>query len=124
MKFDEWFANSKVVTSKGKPRLLYHGTWKRFDKFQVPIHGVYFTDNLKAALSYGEVIKVYLSIQNPLILDFEGQSDLGENENILEEVAFANKEGFDGLIVYNTFDGENYLDQYVVFAENQIFIVQ
>jgi hypothetical protein len=81
-------------------------------------------DNLKAAKAYGEVIRVYLSLQNPLVLDFDGSSDMGEDENILDEVAFAKEEGFDGLIVNNSFDGENNLNQFVAFSLSQIYVIR
>lgn len=86
----------------------------------VPDTGTYFTTNLEAAESYGEVISSYLNISNPLELDFEGESDMGDVWNIEEEVAYAKENGFDGLIVRNSFDGENELDQFVVFEPNQI----
>lgn len=123
MNFSDWFGGSKVALPNGKPKVLYHGTWKSFDEFIVPETGIYFTDNFNAAKAYGEVIRVYLSLQNPLVLDFDGSSDLGEHENILNEVAFAKEEGFDGLIVNNSFDGENNLNQFVVFSQNQIYVI-
>jgi hypothetical protein len=121
---NDWFGASKVVLPNGKPRALYHGTWKSFSEFIVPGTGIYFTDSLRAAKAYGEVIRVYLSLQNPLILDFEGSSDIGEDEDILAEVEFAKEEGFDGLIVYNSFDGENNLNQFVAFSQSQIHVIR
>ena len=90
----------------------------------MPETGIYFTDSLRAAKAYGEVIRVYLSLQNPLILDFEGSSDIGEDEDILAEVEFAKEEGFDGLIVYNSFDGENNLNQFIAFSQSQIHVIK
>ncbi len=124
MSFKDWFGASKAAFANGKPKVLYHGTWKNFDEFDVPETGIYFTDNLKAAKAYGEVIRVYLSLQNPLVLDFEGSRDMGEHENILDEVTFAKEEGFDGLIVNNSFDGENTLNQFVAFSQNQIYVIR
>ncbi|HEY0843458.1 hypothetical protein [Methylotenera sp.] len=119
--FNKWFDGSKVIDEEGKPLIVYHGTRGRdVTTFNVPDTGTYFTTNLEAAESYGEVIPAYLNISNPMILDFEGESDMGDEWNIEEEVAFAKESGYDGLIVRNSFDGENYLDQYVVFKPNQI----
>ena len=123
LEFKLWFGDSKVIDKNSKPLVHFHGTWKDFTIFNVPDNGAYFTDNFLAALSYGEVLKVYLSIQKPLILDFEGESDMGEILNIEDEVIYAKEEGFDGLVVYNAFDGENFLDQFVVFNPSQIKIV-
>lgn len=121
--FKLWFGDSKVIDKNSKPLVVFHGTWKCFPIFNVPDYGVYFTDNFLAALSYGEVVKVYLSMQKPLILNFEGELDMSENWNIEDEVIFAKEEGFDGLVVYNSFDGENFLDQFVAFNSSQIRIV-
>lgn len=124
LEFKRWFGDSKAINKNCKPLVLFHGAWKEFKTFNVSAHGAYFTDNFRAAQSYGELIKVYLSIQQPLILDFDGESDMGEGYNIEEEALFARQEGFDGLIVYNSFDGVNFLDQFVVFNTSQIKIIQ
>lgn len=121
--FKHWFAKSKAINKNGKPLVLFHGTWREFETFNVPAHGVYFTSFFQVAQTYGEVISAYLSIQQPLVLDFEGESDMGDDYNIEEEALFAKQEGFDGLIVYNSFDGENFLDQFVVFNSSKIRIL-
>jgi hypothetical protein len=123
LKFKLWFGDSKAINEKCKPLVLFHGSWSEFDTFNVPLHGAYFTNDIRVAKTYGEVIKVYLSIQQPLIMDFEGESDMGEIYNIEDEVSFAKAENFDGLIVYNSFDGESFLDQFIVFNPSQIKII-
>lgn len=122
--FKHWFANSKAINKNGKPLVLFHGTWRNFKTFNVPTHGVYFTNHFQVAQTYGEVISAYLSIQQPLVLDFHGESDMGDDNNIEAEALYAKQEGFDSLIVYNSFDGESFLDQFVVFNSNQIRILQ
>jgi hypothetical protein len=70
--FKKWFGNSKVVDDAGKPRVVFHGTGaKKFNKFN---EGSFFTEDRSGADWYasdrggeaGQVMEVYLSIQNPL----------------------------------------------------------
>ncbi len=123
LEFKNWFGDSKAINEKGKPLFLFHGTWRKFETFNVPSHGTYFTNDFHVAQTYGELIKVHLSMQAPLILDFEGESDIGDEYNIEHEIAYAKEQGFNSLIVYNSFDGESFLDQFVVFNSSQIRIM-
>jgi Large polyvalent protein associated domain 38/Large polyvalent protein-associated domain 5/ADP-Ribosyltransferase in polyvalent proteins/Large polyvalent protein-associated domain 1 len=120
--FKKWFGDSKVVDADGKPLVVYHGSrsLKDFSIFKIGKKGAYFTDSLEAAESYGEVKAVYLDMKNPLEIDLVGESDMDNGFNIEREARYANSEGFDGLIIRNSFDGESTMDQYIVFKPNQI----
>ena len=83
--FKKWFGNSKVVKS-GKPLVVYHGSQSDFTRFapKRTRHGdlaynnsFYFTSEKSNTRTYsnpnnakgGKVFKVYLSIQNPKIVN-------------------------------------------------------
>lgn len=91
--FWNWFGDSKVVDSQGKPLVVYHGSdaairFSMFTKESATLgmtrpltmmsYGFWFTDYKEAAVSYskrgeedgsgGYLYEVYLSIQNPLDL--------------------------------------------------------
>lgn len=83
--FRNWFGESKVVDSDGKPLVVYHGTRADIQAFQPSPFGefgkgVYFTTMPEGAASYADrakspmglsvgpnVVPVFLSIKNPLI---------------------------------------------------------
>ena len=73
--FYKWFGDSKVVDSKGRPRVMYHGTNASFDTFDIEKFGktdsghygkgFYFEMRRAFAKSYGKkVMKVYLKANN------------------------------------------------------------
>ena len=75
--FKAWFGNSKVVDENGKPLHVYHGTNSRnvdysvFDVFKGKYH--FFSDDRDIAGSIGSyVYDVFLKIENPLIIDANG----------------------------------------------------
>ncbi len=119
LQFWRWFGNSQAVDGSGRPLLLFHGTWDEFENFNVP---AYFTDNIGVAESYGEVDSYYLALMNPLLVDYEGESDYSEQDgnDICRDVENARVAGYDSFIAIDTFDGENELDQYVALYPNQI----
>ena len=132
--FKAWFGDwesdvdnsSKVVDSNGEPLVVYHGSINSFDTFAENENGIYFTDNKEAASSYGmhsEPYGVFLKANEPMTIDFEGSVDTEETEShyaLETEAQNAQENGYDSVIAYNTFDGENELDQYIVFKANQI----
>ena len=74
--FKRWFGDSKVVDSKGRPRVMYHGTAESFDAFRRGRNsGFYFAaDPVYASMYAGEngsTMPVYLSIKNPLVITGE-----------------------------------------------------
>lgn len=80
--FHPWFGNSKAVTSRNEPLVVYHGTASNIesfdqDKASVGLMGVgfYYTTSCAEAAAYAaaggigaNVIPAHLSIQNPLII--------------------------------------------------------
>jgi DNA repair protein RadC len=84
--FKRWFGKSKVVDSKGKPLVVYHGTAARTDfaafeeSADVGFHfgtakaaadrlGLYPDTKRGTQIKHARVIPVYLSIKNPLRMD-------------------------------------------------------
>lgn len=99
--FKKWFGKSKVVDEKGKPRVVYHGSKKDFSVFKSARDlgdergntGIYFATShfYSAEYSHGQrdsqihdpsdtdapvMYPVYLSIQNPLVIDGSGEFEL------------------------------------------------
>lgn len=69
------------------------------------------------------VVPAYLSIQNPKVIDFEGETILKLNGGFGDAIAKARKEGHDGLILRNINDTPNesrVADHYVIFEPTQI----
>ena len=77
-----WSAGSKIADPEGRPLVMYHGTSREFDRFEVsPIDGAYFSSDAAYALGYAEVkadlhpggrpvlMAVLLQMRNPLVLD-------------------------------------------------------
>lgn len=72
--FKAWFRNSKVSLG-GEPRVVYHGTSKKFSQFNLkkaPQPIIWFTTNKDAiasgdvgAAGKGHVMELYVSLQNP-----------------------------------------------------------
>jgi hypothetical protein len=84
--FKKWFGDSKVVDEDGNPLVVYHGTNKNVNEFsKMRIgessgnmgfigSGFYFSAQQNVANAYadkkgGNIMPVYLSLQNPLQLD-------------------------------------------------------
>lgn len=129
--FDKWFQASKVVHDNGLPRVMYHGTGadiEAFDpkkictNFDSSILGFYFTNapcsDLSAGFGFGStaseyaknaggtpnVMPVYLSLQNPLVLD--DAAEWGGAASMLDirktDIARWVKSGqHDGVIAYD-----------------------
>jgi hypothetical protein len=82
--FKDWFKNSWVVNEDGSPKVVYHGTSASFPSFGSGTN--FFTSDPEVASDYararspnyrGEgsnLVPVYLSMQNPLILNRDGGS--------------------------------------------------
>jgi hypothetical protein len=144
--FKKWFGDSKVVDSNGEPLVVYHGTGKSFDSFDLSKtgsktdagmwgKGFYFTTDLQYANQFakrgeeGQIMPVYLSIKNPFIPN-KDRSNLPviPEPATLEEMEVADitysKElrdklismGYDGLIAED-FSGQK---EIVAFSPTQI----
>lgn len=138
--FWKWFGDSKVVDSKGRPLVLYHGTRSTFDTFKPSksvgnqgekdqIEGMYFTDNIDGAKFFSAndndpryLKAVYLSMQNPYIS--EGIQELKDSLHItlLADVSnIVKKLGYDGLMITRGFyamGGPH--KKFITFLPNQI----
>lgn len=93
--FKRWFGDSKVVDENGKPLVVYHGTNREFDVFQDGSNssktgnanaqlGFFFSNSHEEASRYaknwgrtsGNVIPVFLSINNPYNMPYREFDDL------------------------------------------------
>jgi hypothetical protein len=150
--FKNWFGKSKVVDKDGKPLILYHGTTNDITIFRMSPDGalgagIYLTPEAEYANQYApknlagaNVIPVYASIKNPLIIDgsirdpmIEALVRLGVHESkatsivekAYEEKGYIGKQvmtramaqGYDGIMQYSR-DGE--LSEVVVFSNTQV----
>lgn len=138
--FKKWFGNSKVVDKKGKPLVVYHGTYKSmFEEFQpnaVHLGGgvrfpeaIYFTNKRKVAESYAvgnNIFDVYLKIENPYEVDAEKKSYNDFADELYSIMTNIDTEQYDGIIVRNMRDswsqkeGNINGDTYIVFNPEQI----
>lgn len=126
--FWRWFGDSKVVDWQGRPKPLYHGSWKSgFDKFYTGNVGAFFTDNEYMAATYSgstDLIgvdedasfgvdpkqkqranyEVYLKIENPYTEDFEGENWSYNGGSTDSKAVNAKRDGHDGAIFENVAD--------------------
>ena len=137
--FKDWFGDSKVIDDDGDPLRVYHGTNKEFQEFSERFikseGGFCFTDSPAVAHNYAQsagktkidekgkmyteganVIPVYLSIENPYVVDFGGG---WKERSFVREVEFAKREGYDGVVIKNIKDVDYYTE---FFPESDIFI--
>ncbi len=114
--FKRWFGKS-VVTKNGKaggePLVAYHGTYRNFTKFKPGTEGVlgpgiYFSKDPDEASLYagmepsdtkGQVIPVYLKIENPISEDDAAELEMQYRSGISRELQ---KRGYDGIIGHDT----------------------
>jgi hypothetical protein len=132
--FKRWFGNSKVVDGSGKPLVVYHGSQGNIKHFRKSGAGIFFAERPGAASAYAigqnhnnetvprgaNVLPVYLSLQNPLIIDdnwlnnfarradpdpykrgHDFRDDFVDSETYARESVFreAKRLGHDGLIL-------------------------
>lgn len=82
--------------------------------------------NYRASGVYGTVMKLFLSMKNPVIDDLHGRTYQGNSERYSNLIRQALENGHDGVIiknVYDTFGGERFndiSDVYIVFEPEQI----
>lgn len=130
---EAWAKGTRVTDIRGNPKVVYHGTYTEFDKFDPEEigqggghadwgNGHYFTDDPQAAGQYadtpgGNIRPAYLRMKNPATLkdiqadpelrDSIGESDLGDK---------LKAKGFDGAII----EHPNGAKEYVVYDTKQI----
>ncbi len=120
---------NQVVDDNGEPTVVYHGTQRKFDAFELPSYfgnakyateggaemgmtgkGIFFSSSEESAKTYSElnkkkkgfIKKAYVDIKNPYIIDAEGKAWTGR-------IADDYKNGlrdpkYDGVIVKNVID--------------------
>jgi hypothetical protein len=138
--FRRWFGNSKVVDKNNKPIIAYHGTTKNFNEFMLKYIGTstdegylgagfYFSRFPQNAMAYsgyydfnnfpdkakgGNIMPVYLKIENPVIdKEFDIVEKLfgtvhGASKKMMK---YFKSKGYDGIIARG---------EYVVFEPIQI----
>lgn len=140
--FLKWFGQSKVVDSKGKPLVVYHGTRATFDVFkpstqkgnqgeQDQLEGIYFTDAINGAKFYAltddvdddrYLKKVYLSIKKPYMADNYNELKKDFKDASYSQISKEIKrKGYDGIFVKKGFysnGGPHKL--FLAFYPNQI----
>jgi len=139
----KFFKDSKVRDEKGNLLVVYHGTSEPIYNFKDG--SVFFTNYKKGASQYakqwaenggkGTLIKSYLNLRNPLIIDAEGRNYNEIIENYTDEktgkfyrqlstnaiIPIAKRDGYDGVIINDVFDFEDdAANDYIVFNSNQI----
>jgi hypothetical protein len=142
--FRRWFAGSKVVDSRGRPLVVYHGTAAVFDTFESSQHGTvtdagtlgsgfYFTSLRDAAESYAvaaaeksggvpHVVEAYLRIQRPYVAPRRIWNLSHDLPAARKHSASLRRQGFDGVVfrVDMSTLGEPSFTEYVVFDPRQI----
>jgi len=134
--FRAWFGGSKVVDGAGRPLVVYHGSPKPYAaeaaQFEIPrVHesAAFFTDSPYSGNAYAfslryrgsdrvapNVIPVYLSMKNPLEVDFGGKV---KERGFDPLIWHAEEHGYDGLIIRNVIDsprGDVDADPQTVYA--------
>lgn len=131
--FKKWFGDSKVVDESGKPLEVYYGTEsdEAFSAFETNspdgTPAIYFSSNKKVANSYSvnlPIFEVYLKMENPLEIDAQGKEYNDFTAEMRSNIDYANRNGYDGVIVKNIRDGWSQggkiATTYVVFNPEQI----
>lgn len=141
--FRAWFGDSKVVDADGKPLVVYRGSTT--DEGSVIRRGWFTSDQRAASLFASKVgldtppqsvvTPAFLSIKNPFVVDAKGaywdeipfgDPLYGFRYTSEEIAAFARDEGYDGVIIRNVnesddfLDFENGIDVYVALRPEQI----
>lgn len=78
-----WFQGSKIVDEQGNPKVVYHGTEEKFDRFEAGEFGFHFGDKDAADMFSSDPDRYLLKIKNPIRL-----KDLGtwEPKRVLDAV--------------------------------------
>jgi hypothetical protein len=149
--FKAWFGDwdndpekaSKVVDENGEPMVVYHGSNKTFNEFDInkSKYGFFFTNSYDLALTYDKnVNSFFLNINKPRKKDFKGANydgdyqlkdysirNIGYDTKTFASISRPNS-GYDGAIMKNVMDigqggwNENLKPSniYVVFDSKQI----
>lgn len=133
--FKRWFGDSKVVDEQGNPLVVYHGTMYDFAVFDLDRSvegGFFFSVSPQHASKFASeilgrnditpnVMPVYVSIKNPMIVDGTQLPTEHELEDIESLIRSAKKKGHDGVLIKDFRDrNATPQDTYVVFRPEQI----
>ena len=144
--FLKWFRGSKIVDKKGKPKLLFRGDRPGVKSFKGP--NIFLFDDPKMAKFYTKyrtnslmpvdnigtssgLYSAYVNMKKPLIIDAKEESWLEipspidgqptQIDDVADEVRGMKK--YDGLVVKNVQDQAGWADQYIVFSQDQVWMV-
>lgn len=149
--FSRWFKHSRVRDLNGYPQVMYHGTFNSFDSFDKKKIGTRFASDVegffaiscpKEASEYatekdlpGNVMPVFVSLQNPLIVDkaflaSEGMQEIGPNESVVTFwdnyqaliLEWSDERNCDGVMLIDSskLNHENILTMSIAFSPKQI----
>lgn len=138
--FKQWFATSKVTGPDGAPLVVYHGSPRSFTAFDPATmgtltdegewgRGFYFSNDREYAEQYaddgdgntGHVYAVYLSLQNPFIVDYTVDDFRMPDRYLVGYTEFGDllkEDGYDGVIILGTRTPDT--NEYVAFYPEQI----
>ena len=140
--FKKWFGKSKVVDENGEPLVVYHGTDRDIKSFDIDAGmkteeghgsaalGTFFTADPQIANVYtgqmkkskgigGNIMPVYLKIQNPYLMPIQEMMGLSSVDAGKAKRVELIKKGFDGIIQKEP-SGKNTKVQIVAFKPEQI----
>lgn len=119
----DFIGDSKVVDSRGRPLVVYHGTSRDFNTFTEDQYGIFFTPDAERAETFSRIRKgspnimpVYLSISNPWQL-IEYGPDVPYMLQVDQSKEALTKQGYDGIYMAAT---ELAPESWVAFYPNQI----
>lgn len=134
--FKKWFGDSKVVDESGEPLVVYHGTGFDFNIFEGARKGTerayFFSQNPELASDFAltsagaydgnaNVMPVYLSIKNPLVIDYKGNVKWGNDYLMKQMLSQVWAKKYDGVIAKNVIDGSGEPTTiYAVIKPNQV----
>lgn len=133
--FYNWFGDSKVVDEQGRPLVVYHGTNADFDVFKGTkilnsSEGIGFNFAVKKDIAegFGNVISVYIKLENPvyaysnidLVSDTYESDFENENQEAIREAVYKVKENLiqKGYTFYDEVDVD-LLDLYAERSQAQ-----
>lgn len=138
--FKAWFGDwenspenaSKVVDENGEPLVVYHGTYREFNVFEITREGGwFFTEFKRIAQIYAETVQMGVGSKKnekpiiiPAFLNIRNISIKNFYQKVVQRLSPTIKslknKGYDGLLIKNGLDVGGYYDQYVSFKSSQI----
>jgi hypothetical protein len=136
-------SKTKIVDKNGAPLVMYHGTGKEFDTFDVSertqtggtirLAGAWFTSDKEMARQYARkrgdnprIINAYLGIENPFVITLRETSDYREKVDVINEsyITDLQQKGYDGIVINYDLSGpygmQKEMAEVVVFKPEQV----